>query len=98
MEPREPVKLKNGTGTGIGMLMPTWPMSISLWNLRAAAPLWVNRPVPLPNGLALTRAMASSRVSTSRVTSTGPKISWVYTCMSVFTPENRVGPTKLPCS
>ncbi len=41
------------------MLMPTWPTSISLWNLRAAAPLWVNRPVPLPNGLALTRAMAS---------------------------------------
>lgn len=40
MEPREPVKLKNGTGTGIGMLMPTWPISISLWNLRAAAPLW----------------------------------------------------------
>ena len=27
-----------GTGTGIGTLMPTWPTSISFWNLRAAAP------------------------------------------------------------
>ncbi|MNN93843.1 hypothetical protein D3C81_2123710 [compost metagenome] len=71
------MKLKNGTGTGIGMLIPTWPTSISFWNLRAAAPLWVNRPVPLPNGLALTRAMASSSVLTSSTTSTGPKISWV---------------------
>ncbi|MGD7371306.1 hypothetical protein, partial [Ralstonia pseudosolanacearum] len=29
-----------------GMLMPTWPTSISLWNLRAAAPLCVNMPTP----------------------------------------------------
>lgn len=27
------MKLNAGTGTGIGMLMPTWPTSISLWNL-----------------------------------------------------------------
>ncbi|EDT42479.1 hypothetical protein BamMEX5DRAFT_1709 [Burkholderia ambifaria MEX-5] len=59
------------------MLMPTWPTSISLWNLRAAAPLCVKMPTPLPIGFALTSAIASSSVSTSITTSTGPKISWV---------------------
>jgi len=43
--------------------------------LRAAAPDWVNSAVPLPFGLLLTIAMASSNVSASRMTSTGPKIS-----------------------
>ena len=37
MDAREPVKENSGTGTGIGTLMPTWPTSMSSWNLRAAA-------------------------------------------------------------
>jgi hypothetical protein len=44
----------------MGTLMPTWPTSISSWNLRAAAPLWVKMAVPLPLGLALMNSMASS--------------------------------------
>ncbi|MNF90283.1 hypothetical protein D3C84_728420 [compost metagenome] len=75
MEPREPVKEKVGTGTGIGTLMPTWPTSISSWKWRAAAPERVNRAVPLPFGLALISAMASFRVSACKTQRTGPKIS-----------------------
>ena len=76
MEPREPVNENSGTGTGIGTLMPTWPTSISSSNRRAAAPDWVKIEVPLPLGLALIRAMASSMVSAEAMHSTGPKISW----------------------
>ena len=38
MEALEPVKEKYGSGTGMGTLMPTLPLSISNWNLRAAEP------------------------------------------------------------
>jgi len=43
---------------------------------RALAPDWVKMAVPLPFGLALMRAIASSSDPTDRITSTGPKISW----------------------
>ncbi|MNE97547.1 hypothetical protein D3C80_1959160 [compost metagenome] len=56
-------------------MMPTWPTSISSWKWRAAAPERVNRAVPLPLGLALMKAMASSRVAALTTQSTGPKIS-----------------------
>ncbi|MCY1448411.1 hypothetical protein D9M71_650740 [compost metagenome] len=75
MEAREPVKENSGTGTGIGTLMPTWPTSISSWKCRAAAPERVKRAVPLPLGLALIRAMASSMVAACMTQSTGPKTS-----------------------
>ena len=42
------VNEKNGSGTGIGTLMPTWPTSISCWYLRALPPLEVKIDVPLP--------------------------------------------------
>ena len=41
-EPLEPVKLKKGTGTGIGILIPTLPISMRFWKVRAMAPLCVN--------------------------------------------------------
>ena len=65
-----------GTGTGIGTLMPTWPTSMSSWNLRAAAPDCVKIAVPLPFGLALISSIASSMSSALATHSTGPKISW----------------------
>jgi hypothetical protein len=47
----------------------TMPTSTSRWNLRAAAPERVNTAVPLPYSFALTKRMASSRLSTWRCTS-----------------------------
>ena len=70
-----PVKEKNGRGTGIGTLMPTWPTSISYWNLRAAAPEEVKMAQPLPYMEALVKAMASLSVDTFTHSNTGPKIS-----------------------
>ncbi|MCY1308114.1 hypothetical protein D9M70_580990 [compost metagenome] len=55
--------------------MPTWPMSISSWKWRAAAPERVKMAVPLPLGLALISSIASSRVLAAITQSTGPKIS-----------------------
>ena len=55
--------------------MPTWPTLMSCWYLRAAQPLLVKMEVPLPLGLRLMKAMASSSVSTHTTLSTGPKIS-----------------------
>ena len=74
-EPRLPVKEKNGSGTGMGMLIPTCPTSISVWNLRAAVPLRVKIAVPFPYRFSFTSAMASSRESTCMQERTGPKIS-----------------------
>lgn len=54
-----PVKENIGRGTGIGRLIPIWPASISVWYLRATLPLEVKMAVPLPQGLALVRSMAS---------------------------------------
>jgi hypothetical protein len=54
------VKEKNGKGTGMGMLIPTWPTSTSFWNFRAALPERVKMAVPFPYMLALTSAMAAS--------------------------------------
>ncbi|CFN63786.1 Uncharacterised protein [Bordetella pertussis] len=31
LDPREPVKLNQATGTGMGMLIPTWPTSMLFW-------------------------------------------------------------------
>jgi hypothetical protein len=44
-------------------------------NRRAASPEAVNTAVPLPYGLALTSAIASSTESARSTESTGPKIS-----------------------
>ena len=57
--------------------MPIMPTLTPRWNRRAASPLEVKIAVPLPYGLALTIAIASSTVSTRSTESTGPKISWV---------------------
>jgi len=43
-----PVNENIGRGTGIGMLIPTCPGSISLWNFLAADPLLVKIAVPFP--------------------------------------------------
>jgi hypothetical protein len=45
------------------------------WNRRAASPLEVKMAVPLPYGLALISAIASSTLSVRTTESTGPKIS-----------------------
>ena len=55
--------------------MPIMPTLTPRWNCRAASPLLVKIAVPLPYGLALTSAMASSTVSARSTDSTGPKIS-----------------------
>ena len=86
------------TGTGIGTLMPIMPTVTARWNVRAASPEDVKIAVPLPYGLALTRAIASARSATRITTSTGPKISSTYARMSVVTPSRTVGPTKNPSS
>ena len=52
--------------------MPTWTPR---WKRRAASPLEVKIAVPLPYGLALISAIASSTVSARSTDSTGPKIS-----------------------
>ena len=62
-------------GTGMATLIPTMPTVTSRRKRRAAAPSRVKMAVPLPKGLAFTRAMASSRVSTRSTERTGPKIS-----------------------
>ena len=47
-DPRHPEKEKiNGSGTGIGTLMPTMPTSTSCWNFLAAAPLQLQGRVPV---------------------------------------------------
>ena len=56
-------------------MMPTWPTSISYWNLRAAAPDDVKMAQPLPYTEALVKAIASLRVATFTHSNTGPKIS-----------------------
>lgn len=56
-------------------LIPSWPASIWRWNLVAVGPERVKTAAPLPYSLALISSIASSRVSTSRQTRTGPKIS-----------------------
>src|SRR6266536_2556694 len=85
-------------GTGIGTLTPIIPTVTSRWNRRADSPLEVNTAVPLPYGLALIRAIASSRVSTLVTTSTGPKISSRYASICAVTWSSTVGPTKKPSS
>ena len=57
---RQPPKLNAATGTGIGTLIPTIPTSTSCSNRRAAPPSRVKIATPLPYGLALTSASASS--------------------------------------
>mmetsp|Transcript_54953 Transcript_54953/g.119735 ORF Transcript_54953/g.119735 Transcript_54953/m.119735 type:complete len:257 (+) Transcript_54953:213-983(+) len=98
MEPREPVKEKKGSGTGMGTFTPTCPTSISCTYLRAAAPEEVKMAQPLPYLEELVNAIASSSVSSSRETSTGPKISSLYAGFSLVTPCSQEGPTKLPLS
>ena len=58
-----PVKEKNGSGTGMGTLIPTIPTSTSVWNFLAAGPLRVKIAVPLPCWLLLITSRASSKVS-----------------------------------
>lgn len=48
IEALDPVKENIGRGTGMGTLIPTWPTSISCWNLRADDPEDVNIAQPLP--------------------------------------------------
>lgn len=69
------LQLNIGRGTGMGTLIPTCPASISRWKRAAVAPLLVKMATPLPYSFSLIRSMASSRVSASRHTRTGPKIS-----------------------
>ena len=66
-EPLQPVKEKNGNGTGMGTFTPTMPTSISFWYLRAAGPDLVKMAVPLPWGLLFTKAMASSSDSVCKI-------------------------------
>lgn len=85
-------------GTGTGTLMPIMPTLTRRWNRRAASPLPVNRAVPLPYGLALTRSMASSSESTRTTASTGPNNSSLYASISTVTRSSRDGPVKKPSS
>ena len=62
MEPLLPVNENIGSGTGMGTLIPICPASTSKVNLRAAAPLVVNRAVPLPYRFALMTEMAYRRI------------------------------------
>src|SRR5262245_14012673 len=94
----QPPKEWYAIGTGIGTLTPIMPTVTSRWNRRAASPLAVKTAVPLPYGLALMSAIASSRVSTRVTTSTGPKISSRYASISAVTWSSTVGPTKNPSS
>ena len=94
----QPVNEKKGSGTGIGTLTPTMPASTSLANLRAAPPDRVKIAAPLPCGLALGTAMASSRLAASRQTSAGAKTSSSYAGMPGLTFERIVGAMKLPTS
>mmetsp|Transcript_3812 Transcript_3812/g.9018 ORF Transcript_3812/g.9018 Transcript_3812/m.9018 type:complete len:212 (-) Transcript_3812:1100-1735(-) len=96
MDPREPLKLNMGSGTGIGTLMPTFPQSTSFWNFRAAAPDFVKRAAPLPYGLALVKAMASSSDSANKTLNTGANSSFSYAGFPLCTFVSKVGPKKLP--
>ena len=80
MIPTYPIRVRvRGVGQGEGqrgshglvVCKPACPTSTSCVNLRAAAPERVKIAVPLPYGLALMRAMASSRVSAWSTCSTG---------------------------
>jgi len=62
MEPRDPVKEKNGSGTGMGTLIPTCPTLTSCWYFLAAAPDWVKMAQPLPYLELLVNSMAYGEV------------------------------------
>ena len=80
----------------MGTLMPIWPASISVWNLRAALPDFVKMAAPLPQAFLLMKSMADCRSGLCTTTRTGPKISSLYTVWSLCTLVMMVGPMKLP--
>jgi hypothetical protein len=89
-----PPKEKNAIGAGTPALMPIMPHSISLRNFRAAPPEAVKIELPLPKGVALAKAMASSSDAARMTDNTGPKISSWAMRMAGVTSSNTVGPTK----
>jgi len=56
----------------------------------------VKMPVARPNGVALTRSIASSSVAKGAMHTTGPKISQQPTCILSFISANKVGGTTGP--
>ena len=70
------------------------PTSTRETNSRAASPSRVKMATPLPYSWSLGSARASSKSLAWTMDSTGPKISSVYTLMSVVTLSSSVGPTK----
>ncbi len=92
----QPPKGKGSLGTGTPILTPTMPALASAAYLSAVAPLCVYMDAAFPNGLAFSIANASSRESTCKTESTGPKISSLTQAESVVTPSIMVGPTQNP--
>jgi hypothetical protein len=60
----------------MGTLMPTWPTSISFWNLRAAARAGEDGGAVAVR-VGVDEGDGSSSVSSSTMHMAGPKISWV---------------------
>ena len=73
LERRQPPKLKNAMGTGMGTLTPTMPTSMACTKARAAPPSRVNTAVPLANSCEFTSLIAAASVGTRTTTSTGPE-------------------------